>query len=144
MNTPIITSLRVGDDSANADDPPTLPWEAPFLELLGLLQIIDKSQPAPNVDGQRLCFQPSHDLSEISRIFLSVTISSAQYDIDLKTIHILDSDAVPPAVNKLQEFANHVLQRTRVSILDNLYSNQVIRSTIATSSSRTVYAIVAS
>ena len=66
--------------------------------------------------AQSFCFQPSHDLSEISRIFLSVTTSDLQYDIDLETLRVSGSDAVPPAVTKLQEYANNVLQRIQVSI----------------------------
>ncbi|KAG8216996.1 hypothetical protein J3R82DRAFT_7309 [Butyriboletus roseoflavus] len=123
MNTPIVTSLVV--DPSPTRPKPTPPWEAPFLELLGVLKIIDNSLPTPRANGQRFCFQPSHDLSEISKVFLSVSSSFARYDIDLKTIRILGSDAVPPSVNKLQEYANHVLRRIRL-FRDRLLERAVI------------------
>jgi hypothetical protein len=117
MYTPTITSLAVDNEPP---DPQTLkpipPWNAPFLELLGVLKIIDNSKATPKVDDQRFCFQPSHDLSEISRIFLSVSTFTLQYDIDLKTLRASDSDSVPLAVIKLQEYANSVLRRIQVSI----------------------------
>lgn len=127
LNTPMITSLVV--DNLDPPDPNrpklTPPWNPPFLELLDLLKVIDYSQPTPKVDGQRFCFQPSHDLSEISRVFLSVTTSSSvQYDIDIKTIRLSDSDTVPPAVIKLQEYANHVLRRVQVSIFTHTQIRQ--------------------
>ena len=116
VNTPVITSLVAGNEPSNPNRrKSTPPWHAPFLELLGLLKIIDNSKPTPKFDDQRLCFQPSQDLSEISRIFLSVSTSDLQYDIDLRTIRVAGSDAVPRAVTKLQEYANCILQRNRVS-----------------------------
>lgn len=144
MDTPTITSLVVNNGPPDHRRPkPTPPWRTPFLELLGLLKIIDNSRPTPTVDGQRFCFQPSHDLSEISRIFLSVsTHSSVRYDIDIRTIQLSGSGAVLPIVNKLQEYASHVLQSIQVSILR--HSNQVTLSTIATSTSGTVYSHAAS
>lgn len=117
MNTPAITSLVVDIRPSNPERPkPTPPWNGPFLELLRLLKIIDNSKSTPKVEDQRCCFQPSRDLSEISRIFLSVSTSDLRYDIDLKTLQGLGSDAVPPAVTKLQEYASNILQRIRVSI----------------------------
>lgn len=117
MYPPTITSLAVVNEPPNPRTlKPTPPWNAPFLELLGLLKIIDNSKPTPKVDDQRFCFQPSHDLTEISRIFLSVSTSDLQYDIDLKTLRVSGSDSVPPAVTKLKKYANGVLRRTQVSI----------------------------
>lgn len=117
MYPPTITSLAVVNEPPNPRTlKPKPPWNAPFLELLGLLKIIDNSKPTPKVDDQRFCFQPSHDLTEISRIFLSVSTSDLQYDIDLKTLRVSGSDSVPPAVTKLKKYANGVLRRTQVSI----------------------------
>lgn len=116
MDTPAITSLVVGDEPPDPEEQQsTPPWKTPFLDLLGLLKIIDNSQPTPKVDNQRFCFQPSSDLSEISRVFLSVTTLDLQYDVDLKTIRLTGSDAIPPAVAKLQEYANDALRRIQVS-----------------------------
>ncbi|KAF8552366.1 hypothetical protein OG21DRAFT_1511536 [Imleria badia] len=114
MDTPTITSLVVGNEPPNHHtSKPARPWITPFLELLGLLGIIDNSRPTPRVDDQRFCFQPSHDFSEISRIFLSVSTPNLQYDIDLKTIRNVGSDLVPPAATKLKEYANSILQRNK-------------------------------
>lgn len=114
-----VTSLVVGNEPPNghrSDSKSERPWIKPFLELLGLLGITDKSRPALKIDDQRLCFYPSHDFSVISRIFLSVYTSDFQYDIDLNTIRIKGSDFIPLATIKLWEYVNSVLQRNRVSI----------------------------
>ncbi|KAF8434737.1 hypothetical protein L210DRAFT_3762913 [Boletus edulis BED1] len=120
-----ITSLVVRHGPFSPHNPKAPPWHKPFLELLGLLKIIDKSKPTPKVDEQRFCFQPTQDLSKISRVFLSVSTSDYQCDIDLKTIRLVDSNTVPPAVTKLQEYADHVLQRIQ-QFKDRLLERDVI------------------
>lgn len=117
IDIPPITSLMVDDEPLDPRRPrPTPPWTAPFFELLRFIKVIDISWPIPNVDGQRFCFQPSHDLSKISRIFLSVSAPFIQDDIDLGRFPLLGPHSVSPAVTKLQEYADHVLQRIQVRI----------------------------
>ena len=89
-------------------------WGKPFGELCLLLGII-ADQQIP----RHFSFQHSPDLSEITRIFLSVGIHSVAYEIVNDDIRFNGSDLSSgrALVTELKEYASRILSTVRVSNL---------------------------
>ncbi|KAF8552375.1 hypothetical protein OG21DRAFT_147581 [Imleria badia] len=127
--TPPITTLSVID---NDFDQPSQSWCKPFKKLLPLLRIIDGSN-AKIKNNHRFSFQHTNDLSELSRIFLSVTISpGVTREIATDSIQFDDSDSScgQAFIAELEEYANRVLSRVR-DYCDRLIRNGIIHDTSA-------------
>ncbi|KAF8552385.1 hypothetical protein OG21DRAFT_148340 [Imleria badia] len=92
--TPPITTLSVVPD----ENPNILSqsWLKPFATLLFLLRI-SRGDDSEYVGDHKFCFQHTHDLSELSRIFLS--------------LDDLDSSYGQAFLAELEEYANRVLSR---------------------------------
>ena len=118
VGTPVppITTLGFIPD----EDPDTLSqsWRKPFGHLLFLLKInVDDGQYGP--ENHCFCFQHTHDLSELSRTFLSVSIyPGITYEIAIDGIRFNDSDSFSGQafLAELEDYADRVLSRVRVSI----------------------------
>ena len=115
VRTPPTTALTVPD--AYLDFEYSRPWRKPFIELLLLLRIIT-SNDSGEIEHQCFCFQHTCDLSELSTVFLSVYPSGFEYKIHLDDIHFDDSGPCSGQifVAELEEYANRVLSRVRVSV----------------------------
>ena len=112
------TTLTVSDE--DLDFQPSQPWRKPFEQLLILLWIIP-CPDAEEIQHQSFCFQHAHDLSKLSTTFLSVYISPGiRYKIYLDDIMFDDPDPGSYSgqvfVAELEEYANRVLSRVRVSV----------------------------
>ena len=143
VRTPPITTLALLDYSVL---PPSESLRKTFGELLCLLKIITSESPySPELDHHYFCFQPTHDLSKISAVFLSVHIySGIEYKIHLNDIRFDDPDSCSGQVlvAELEEYANRVLSRVRVSFVHTCikplsqrsktqdYSDQLIKNGI--------------
>ena len=142
-----ITSLSVLDGDL---DHPSRSWCKPFTELLPLLKIVDGSNP--KIQGNhRFSFQHSRDLSELSRVFLSVAFSDGvMHEIAIDSIRFDDSDSSPGQafVAKLRDickpclvkepskcFSSNLHQATYTPLgkiqgySDRLIENDIIRDT---------------
>ncbi|KAN0082832.1 hypothetical protein V8E55_008627, partial [Tylopilus felleus] len=62
---------------------------------------------------QKLCFQHTHDLSELSDVFLDVDVDGVRYSIDLRTFRFPREHQGRTWVMQLEEYANGVLSRFR-------------------------------
>ena len=90
-------------------------WSKPFRKLLPLLKIMD----CANAEFQQFCFQHTHNLSELSRVFLSVAISpGVTHEIATNSSRFdnPDSSFGQALVAELEEYANRALSRVWVSI----------------------------
>ena len=119
VRTPPITTLTLLEDYYVL--PLSESWRKPFGELLLLLRIITSESPwrPAELDNHYFCFQHTHDLSELSAVFISLYIDSGiEYKIHLHDIRFDDQDSCPGQVlvTELEEYANRVLSRVRVSV----------------------------
>ena len=119
VSTPPITTLVLLEEYPAF--PPSKSWHKALRELLLLLRIITSEFPydSTELDNHSLCFQHTHDLSKISAVFLSVHISPGiEYTIRLNDIRFDDpgSCSGQVLVAELEEYANLVLSRVRVSV----------------------------
>ena len=104
---------------------PSKSWCKPFKKLLLLLGVIEIDTPRSRWDPPELdhsfCFQHTHDLSELSAVFLLVHISSGtEYTIRIHLDDIRfdasDSPSGRVFVAKLKEYAEGALSRVQVSV----------------------------
>ena len=118
VRTPPTTTLSLTALKEDSDFQPSQSWHKPFTKLLLLLQFITSSNAVAEIENHHFCFQHTHDLSELSTVFLSVyTPSGFEYKIHFDGIRSDDSDPCPSQVfvAELEEYANRVLSRVRVS-----------------------------
>jgi hypothetical protein len=98
----------------DAPDPIPSSWVEPFEELLLFLKIVD-SPGGSSTALQEFCFQHTHDLSELSHVFLRVDVDEVKYSIDLRTFRFPREHESRAWVVELEEYANGALSRFRVS-----------------------------
>ncbi|KAF8546559.1 hypothetical protein OG21DRAFT_1104100 [Imleria badia] len=125
VGTPPITVLSVVPD----ENPSILSqsWRKPFEALLWLLRI---SRHEEYIEDHQFCFQHTHDLSELSRIFLSVNIQdSFTYEIATDSIRFDDLNPFlgQSFLAELEGYANRALSRVQVSIFIHIFIGPLIR-----------------
>ena len=111
--TTLTTDPRYADSEVLAELIPSS-WLEPFQELLLFLKIILEDSDSDII--QKLCFQHTHDLSELSDVFLDVDVDGVRYSIDLRTFRFPREHQGRTWVMQLEEYANGVLSRFRVSV----------------------------
>lgn len=120
VNTPPATILSMFDEELHSS---LRTWDLPFRLLLNTLKItrrLESSDDEIETTQHRFCFQPNHDLSALSRIFISVNLfSGISYKIDLNHDDIQDNSSgflAYASVAALRAYANHALASARVSV----------------------------
>ena len=105
----------------NLDFQSSQAWRKPFEQLLILLRVVPSLNALAEIGKQYFCFQHTHDLSKLSTVFLSVhTPPGFEQKIHLDNIRFDDPDSESYLgrvfVAELEEYANRVLSRVRVSV----------------------------
>ena len=108
---PPVTALRITD----YENVELSSWLEPFEELLLLVKIIDRR--GDDTRYQEFRFRHTHDLSKISDVFLYLDVDEGvRYSIDLHTFCFPPEHQGRTWVVQLEQYANGVLSRFRVSV----------------------------
>ncbi|KAF8552368.1 hypothetical protein OG21DRAFT_145866 [Imleria badia] len=103
-------------------------WYTQFEELLFSLEINTSGYHV--IRDHHFCFQYTHDLSRLSRAFLSITVSSGlRYKIDIDDIQIDEQDTpAQRCLTELKKYANNALSWARVSVFVHTCMNPQTQS----------------
>ena len=119
---PLVTCITMPRVSDEGLDSPERSRRKPFEDLLILLTILERNDRPPSrsscMEGQYFCLKHTHDLSELSEIFLSVHVPGVRYKINIYDIQFEGPRSALGRifVHQLEEYAHRVLARVKVSI----------------------------